>query len=255
MTRTVLAARALLIAHVARACRRCLPASETLPRRRPAVSQRGPSVRSRRVPRELLDARQNLPEQTPCQVAFGELQGEVSGVSDEASARLEEPLLEACQGPALDGDRQNQPPLKRDQHRGPHLGTPQQAAGSGSRGGCRTPEGRGGGRRGAQELRIVAPQEFQAVALDYCLSGGIRIYTENLPAGLRGRDVRVPINHSTVTAMFWHGGQTHVVRAGGTEVLDIVLRVKLRVSGQPREQQIAARLQHEVGSSEVRLVG
>jgi hypothetical protein len=60
------------------------------------------------VPRELLDARDDLPKQRPCQVAFGELQGEVPGVPDEASARLEHPLLEAREGPALDGDGQNQ---------------------------------------------------------------------------------------------------------------------------------------------------
>jgi len=35
---------------------------------------------SRGVPREPLDARHDLPEQGPCQVAFGELQGEVLSV-------------------------------------------------------------------------------------------------------------------------------------------------------------------------------
>jgi len=76
---------------------------------RPAVSQRGPSARSRRVPRKLLDACHDLPEQGLCQVAFGELQGEVPRMPDEASARVEQPLLEAREGPALDGDRQDQP--------------------------------------------------------------------------------------------------------------------------------------------------
>jgi hypothetical protein len=70
---------------------------------------RGPSARSRRVPREPLDARDDLPEQRPCQVAFGELQGEVPSMSDQASAGLEEPLLEARQRPVLDGQRQGQP--------------------------------------------------------------------------------------------------------------------------------------------------
>jgi len=42
-------------------------------------------------------------------VAFGQLQEEVSGVSDEAPAGLEQPLLEARQRPALDGGRQDKP--------------------------------------------------------------------------------------------------------------------------------------------------
>ena len=37
----------------------------------------------------------------PCQVAFGELEAEVSGMPDEASPGLEEPLLEARQRPVL----------------------------------------------------------------------------------------------------------------------------------------------------------
>jgi len=82
---TVLAGPTRLIAHGPRACRRYLPASETLAPRRPAVSQRGPAARSRRMPRELLDARHDLSEQEPCQVTFGELQSEVPGMSDEAS--------------------------------------------------------------------------------------------------------------------------------------------------------------------------
>jgi len=52
-----------------------------------------PSPRSRRVPRELLDVRDNLPKHRTCQVAFGELQGEVPGMLDEASGRLEETLV------------------------------------------------------------------------------------------------------------------------------------------------------------------
>ncbi len=61
------------------------------------------------MPRESLDARDDLPEQGPCQVAFGKLQGEVPGMPDEASAALEQSLLQARQRPALDGDRQDQP--------------------------------------------------------------------------------------------------------------------------------------------------
>jgi hypothetical protein len=55
------------------------------------------------MPRETLDARHDLPEQGPCQVAFGKLQREVPGMPDEASPGLEEPLLEARQRPVLDG--------------------------------------------------------------------------------------------------------------------------------------------------------
>jgi len=61
------------------------------------------------VPAESLDARENLPKEGPRQVAFGELQGEVPGMPDEPAARLEEPLLETRQRPALDGERQDQP--------------------------------------------------------------------------------------------------------------------------------------------------
>src|SRR2546428_1993011 len=48
---------------------------------------------SRRVPRQPLDARHDLPEQNPCQAAFGKLQDEVSGMPNEAATGLEEPLL------------------------------------------------------------------------------------------------------------------------------------------------------------------
>jgi hypothetical protein len=61
------------------------------------------------MPRQSLDAPEDLPKQAVRQVTFGKLQGEVPGMPDEASARLEQPLLEAREGPALDGDRQNQP--------------------------------------------------------------------------------------------------------------------------------------------------
>jgi hypothetical protein len=61
------------------------------------------------VPREPLDARNDLPEQGSCQVAFGKLQREVPGMSDQPPARLEQPLLEAREGPGLDGDGQNKP--------------------------------------------------------------------------------------------------------------------------------------------------
>jgi hypothetical protein len=55
------------------------------------------------VPRESLDAPENLPKEAPRQVAFSELQAEIPGMSDEPRAALEEPLLETREGPALDG--------------------------------------------------------------------------------------------------------------------------------------------------------
>jgi len=55
------------------------------------------------MPRKSLDARHDLPEQGPCQVAFGKLQGEVPGMPDEASAGLEQAVLQALRRPSLDG--------------------------------------------------------------------------------------------------------------------------------------------------------
>src|SRR5882762_4019917 len=67
------------------------------------------SARSSRMPRESLDALENLPKEAPGQVAFGQLEDEVPGVPNETPAGLEQPLLEAREGPALDGKRQYQP--------------------------------------------------------------------------------------------------------------------------------------------------
>jgi hypothetical protein len=74
------------------------------PCRRRSGSPPEPSTRSRRVPRELLDATEDLPKERRRQVALGQLQDEVSGVPNEASAGLEQPLLETREGPALNGD-------------------------------------------------------------------------------------------------------------------------------------------------------
>jgi hypothetical protein len=52
------------------------------------------------MPRQPLDALENLPKERPSQVAFGELQGEVSGVPDQPRAGLEQPLLETRERPA-----------------------------------------------------------------------------------------------------------------------------------------------------------
>ncbi len=56
------------------------------------------------MPREPLDAVENPPKEAPCQVALGQLEHEVPSMPDEAPAGLEQPRLEAREGPALDGD-------------------------------------------------------------------------------------------------------------------------------------------------------
>src|SRR2546425_12482595 len=61
------------------------------------------------MPPESRDAPEDLPKERRCQVAFGELEDEVPSVPNEAATGLEQPLLEAREGPALDGDRQDQP--------------------------------------------------------------------------------------------------------------------------------------------------
>jgi hypothetical protein len=64
------------------------------------------------VPCEWLDASEDLSEQELRQVAFGKLEDEVPRMADEPPAGLEQPLLEVRQGPALDGDRQDEPAQK-----------------------------------------------------------------------------------------------------------------------------------------------
>lgn len=67
------------------------------------------SARSGRVPRELLDALENLPEEAPRQVALGQLENEVPSMPEEAPAGLEQPLQKTREGPALDGHGQDEP--------------------------------------------------------------------------------------------------------------------------------------------------
>ena len=64
------------------------------------------------MPRESLDPPEHLPKQALRQVAFGRRKDEVSCMPDEAPVGLEEPLLEARQGPALDGEGQDEPAQK-----------------------------------------------------------------------------------------------------------------------------------------------
>ncbi len=61
------------------------------------------------MPCESLDALENLPKEGPCQVAFGELEGEVPSMPDEPSAGLEEPLLETRQRPTLNCKGESEP--------------------------------------------------------------------------------------------------------------------------------------------------
>jgi hypothetical protein len=61
------------------------------------------------MPGAPLDASDDLPKHRVCQVAVGELQGEVPGMPNEASAGLEQPLLKTREGPALNGDGQDEP--------------------------------------------------------------------------------------------------------------------------------------------------
>src|SRR5436189_4235133 len=59
--------------------------------------------------REAPDAPEDLLKEAPGQVTFGQLEDEVPSVPNEAPAGLEQPLLETRAGPALDGDRQDEP--------------------------------------------------------------------------------------------------------------------------------------------------
>ena len=61
------------------------------------------------MPGEPLDPPEDLPKEGPGQVTLGKLEHEVPRMPDQTPTGLEEPLLEARQGPVLDGDGQNQP--------------------------------------------------------------------------------------------------------------------------------------------------
>jgi hypothetical protein len=87
------------------------------------------------VPRESLDAPKNLPKEGSRQVALGEVQDEVPGMPDEASAGLEQPLLQTRQRPTLDGDGEDEPAQQITEVAGdhpkeqPHLIGPEPMAG------------------------------------------------------------------------------------------------------------------------------
>ena len=61
------------------------------------------------MPRESIDRPENLPKQALRQVTFGQLEDNVPRMRDEAPGGRESPLLEARQGPSLDGERQDKP--------------------------------------------------------------------------------------------------------------------------------------------------
>src|SRR5262245_54044703 len=95
------------------------------------------------MPRQPLDAREDVMKERPRQVAFGELQREVPSVPDQPPAGLEQPLLKAREGPILDGDRENEPAqqvaevIGDDAEEQPHLVGPEAVTGEPS------PVGRG----------------------------------------------------------------------------------------------------------------
>ena len=79
----------------------------------PRVARLSPSptlsAGSGRVPRQPLDAPENLPKEVARQVVLGQLEDEVPRMPDQATARLEEPLLETCKRPTLHGWGQDEP--------------------------------------------------------------------------------------------------------------------------------------------------
>jgi hypothetical protein len=79
----------------------CLASSESWP---PSVATPPPPPTCLSRPPEPLDALENLPREAPRQVAFGELQGEVPGKSDEPRTGLEEPQANLVGPEAVAGE-------------------------------------------------------------------------------------------------------------------------------------------------------
>jgi hypothetical protein len=61
------------------------------------------------MPRESLDAAEDLAKQACCQVTLGELQDEVPGMPNQPPAGVEEQLLQARQGPTLNRTGESEP--------------------------------------------------------------------------------------------------------------------------------------------------
>jgi hypothetical protein len=60
------------------------------------------------MPREWLDAPEDLPNESRSQIALSQLKDEVPGMPDEAPAGLEGPLLRARERSAFDGERREE---------------------------------------------------------------------------------------------------------------------------------------------------
>src|SRR5574337_501946 len=86
------------------------------------------------MPCESLDAPEDLLKEAPRQMTFGKLEDKVPGMPDEAPAGLEHPLLEARQGPTVNGTGQDQPAQEiaeivgDDPEKQPHLIGPEAVA-------------------------------------------------------------------------------------------------------------------------------
>ena len=83
------------------------------PRRPRSGSPSERSARSRRMSPESRDAPEDLPKEAPRQVALGQREHEVPCMPDQPPAGLEEPLLEARQGPALNRKGESEPTQER----------------------------------------------------------------------------------------------------------------------------------------------
>ena len=97
-------------------------------------SLRGPSARSSRMPRESLDAPEDLPKQAR-QVALGQLEDKVSRMRPRRPPIFGIAAAGGSSGPTLDGERQNQPAQEiaevvgDDAQEQPHLIGPEAVAG------------------------------------------------------------------------------------------------------------------------------
>jgi hypothetical protein len=108
---------------------------------------------------------------------------------------------------------------------------------------------------GGQHIRVQASQAIELLGVDYCLADGARVAADDTMVALRGRDVRVPINHECVIATFHEGRRGTSPGAAGIEVVSMILRVRLRAGEVFHEKPLSARAVHQLGSSDVGLSG
>ncbi len=98
-----------------------------------------------------------------------------------------------------------------------------------------------------QELEITARQEFEVIELAYCLDTGAIVLSTTLQE--RGRDVRAPINNAYVL-------QTFVKKFDHSQhIADIRLRVTMRAAGQTVTRELPARVEQDLATGSVRLIG